>query len=272
MEINKKIQLFIVCLFVIFEISLVSSVQDIIIQTNLNEENSLKLEYPQFKILKENVDFNFQFHVFNSSSGFPIYSGLECSLHLYNSTGYEFFESKTTIPINTYDYSFNLTKGNFTTGSYSYLAQCNNSISGGFVSVPFKVTKLGDKFDTSEALIYFVLTLIFLSLFIISLIYFLNVSFDDMMDEKGNVVKINYMKYMKFVFGFFSYMLLLILFVLGKELSQNILYNDISSSIFHVGLIILLVGSFPLLVVSIIILSVSIASDKRNERAILYGE
>lgn len=136
--------------------------------------------YPQIDILKQNQDFNFDFHVINWT-GEPINSSIECTLHLYNDTGNQIYSSTNGTPSDLYDYEFDVLGSNFSyEGSYSFLANCYNDTLnlGGFASFGFEVTADGTEptpiADAYNMIGYIIgLGLIALILLVIGLIAFI---------------------------------------------------------------------------------------------------
>ena len=143
LEYYKRIGLFFVFLVLI---SLVFAVppQSVVVG---DFDNGLEIKYPAFRVIKQSEDFEFNFHVYNKSDGYPISSEISCIFHLFNgSDGTHIFEGFENESDSDLDYSFELDAGNFTNrGDYCYLISCNDSVKGGFVSVPFEVTSNGNR-------------------------------------------------------------------------------------------------------------------------------
>lgn len=107
------------------------------------------IKYPANGIIEQGQDYQFNFHIFNTSNGVPIISGIECHFHLYNATGQHQLSLEESTFTFEYDIAFNISGGNFSeTGEYSYLVQCNSTTQGGYDSIPFSVTPTG--LETTE--------------------------------------------------------------------------------------------------------------------------
>lgn len=119
-----------------------------------NPSVGFDIKYPAFDILKQNTAFEFEFHVYNKSTGKPINAGIGCYFHLYNSSGKHIAELVDNTVSHDYDYGFDIGGGNFSNvGMYSYLVQCNNSELGGFVDAPFEVSPMGNYREKSNILL-----------------------------------------------------------------------------------------------------------------------
>jgi len=120
------------------------------IQTSTSDEG-YQIKDPEIGLIKQGAMQKFHLHVFNKSDGYPIVEGISCDFHLYNQTGSHIFRDIKTTVENDYDYEFEVTVDNFTSvGDYTYIAQCNNSRLGGFISVPIAVTSHGSEIIDAE--------------------------------------------------------------------------------------------------------------------------
>ena len=99
--------------------------------------------------LKMNQGYDFHIHVFNSSNGYPITQDINCTLHLYNSSGHHLFEGDDLNPSHSFDYGWYVDKYNFTEVGYiEYIAQCSTTVqagynAGGFVAGSILITTTG---------------------------------------------------------------------------------------------------------------------------------
>jgi len=124
-------------------------------QESLNIEG-LQIEFPKILNHQQGQPMNFYFHVFNTSDGVPVVKGISCDLHVYNSTGsHVFLDTKTSVESDEhFDYEFQIPANNFSLiQQMSYIMSCNDTVRGGFVSVPFNVNATGQ--DQSE--LYFLI-------------------------------------------------------------------------------------------------------------------
>lgn len=75
------------------------------------------------------------------------------------------------------------------------------------VGICFEVTKSGEDLDTSEAIIYILLTLSVLGLFLLSLYFTIAVPYSNKIDDAGAVIKVTKTKYIKLALILLSYVL-----------------------------------------------------------------
>lgn len=103
---------------------------------------------------KQNTNFTFNFHVINQSNGVPIQYNSTCFFHLYNSVGkHIYILERITVRSELFDYEIPIDKNNFTSsGTYSYIFQCNSSRFGGAFTSSLEVNDMGRvKNDSSNA-------------------------------------------------------------------------------------------------------------------------
>lgn len=147
---RQKSKNLILALFLVFSmISLVSAQPPF--QTSTE---GLQLEYPKFEYFIAGESVMFNMHVYNQT-GYPLTNDtVDCYFHAY-------FQNGTHAVFVQMDYD--LDDGDFYTiipveatvvGQRSWIASCNDSGTGGFVSGPAYVTPTGIEFTTSKAILY----------------------------------------------------------------------------------------------------------------------
>jgi len=156
-------------------------------------------------------------------------------------------------------------------GLHEVITYCTNGSEHGELTFFYEINRSGIKPSTSQGILYFIIFIVFLVLFLLSLNAFVNTEWNDRKDGMGNIVQINYNKYLKFVYGFFTYFLLVFIFLIGKGITQNFLFLDTAFDFFKVGTILLLVIAGPGIIVATFFLSINIATDKRNAEALKRG-
>lgn len=131
------------------------------------------IEIPQITIFEQGHSYEFEVHVFNISNGVAKTSGIGCYFHLYNKTGKHMLELYDETPSHQFDYSFEVSGGNFTTfGELHYIVQCNGSKLGGFTGQQILITPNGEELTEAQGILLFsaILVILFSSiiLFLVS--------------------------------------------------------------------------------------------------------
>lgn len=171
--------------------------------------NGYTIFFPEFGVVPAGDSFNLHIHISNISNGMPLENDeADCFLHLYDITGNHTFESPVmTKDSNLYDHTVFITEGNFTEGLHGFYIWCNSTYLGGEAKGTFQITKLGIELDTPESLLYILLTIAVLGLFLLSLYFTIITPYSNKTDEKGAVIKITKLKYVKLGLILVSYVL-----------------------------------------------------------------
>ena len=114
------------------------------------------IRIPQDNILKAGQGYEFEFHVYNISNGVAIISDLNCSFHLYNSTGKHIYEAFDATVSHDFDFGFWVDGGNFTKAdNYYYNIYCwspadqkTTAVLGGHSQSIIYVTPTGINFNS----------------------------------------------------------------------------------------------------------------------------
>jgi len=136
-------------ILIVLTFSFVSTISEVFVQT---QDDAIVIEYPKLFVLKQNQDFHLRFHTFNKTDGRLLTNETtNCTLNIYNSSGegilrkenLDFDVTHTSSDCQNC-FGFHIKGGNFSyIGPYSYLIRCENTLSGGAVSVGFEVTSTG---------------------------------------------------------------------------------------------------------------------------------
>lgn len=151
---NTKIKLGICLVFaILFLFPLVSSAPPVTTVPQFTE--GIVIEYPAMEYIKQGTTFDFHFHLFNSSDGRYITTGVDCYFHLYNASGNHIYEGFDDVVSHNFDYSFKVDGGNFTNlGNYYYITQCNNTARGGYIERAFQVNPMGVADTEARSIMY----------------------------------------------------------------------------------------------------------------------
>lgn len=206
-------------------------------QTNVNIDVGLDIDFPKIDVVKINEAFEFNFHVFNRSTGLILdNTTTSCAFHLFNKSGEHIIaEQNISFDDVSKDFNINILSGNFSsTGSYYYLVDCSTSSFGGFVSSSFEVTSTGEEFTIQKAIIYSVFFAILIFIFILTIFGIEKLPPSNAKDEEGKIISINNLKYLRATLWMFEWMIVIgILFIssnlafayLGEELFANVLFT-----------------------------------------------
>lgn len=204
-------------------------------QVNPNINTGLIIDYPKFDYVKVGAPFNISVHVYNISNGLEVINA-NCSLRIYNQTGYE--GMNRTLTYVSGSYNLFIAQGNFTQGINSFLIQCSTADLGGFASGNFLVTKSGIILDLPEAILYIALILINLLMFSFFLYWAMVLPFSEEMNPDGTITAISKKKYIKILSAWFAYGSFLWFFAIFTGIVNNFVslevYTGLISSFYLV--------------------------------------
>lgn len=159
-------------IFLIFIITLIFPCVAAQINPEIDKSDSpygLTIRLTDITPIAQNADHLFAVHVFNSSDGLPITSGISCNMHLYGPNGFHVLKQNDKTVSDGFDYEFNVSGGNFSSlGIYNVNVQCNNSFSGGFEDIPFEVTPTQSDISGEMVAVYILFLLICIAITVFS--------------------------------------------------------------------------------------------------------
>lgn len=153
-----------------------------------------------------------------------------------------------------------------TLGFHSYQSFCTNGTSAGTSdNLYYLINIQGEEFTTGKGILYIFIMLISLALFFLCLYGALKIPWDNKRDDDGFIVGMNDLKYVKLFLWFMSYLLLMYLAFLTTGVSKFLEMN-IASNFFNMIYLFLLVGIFPVFVLTAVFGFVRFFNDKKNLR------
>lgn len=235
------------------------------------------IKVTQQEYIKQNADYEFDFHIFNASDGVPITNAsTQCFFDLDNSTGQSIYKQPASyVGTSNFpnEWEVLIKGGNFSyVGVYSYIIQCNSSTLGlgGFESVHLRVTSTGQEPTTSSSITY-------ASFFIIIIAFFLLILFimsklpDDERNNEGEIISVNMFKYAKSLLVFIEYILVVVLFYLASNVAFAYLGELLFAKVLFVIYRILFGLAFPIILFWFFWIIAQIIQDRKFRRLIQQG-
>lgn len=180
------------------------------VQTNININVGLQIEFTQISIFENSKDHFFNIHVFNISTGEKVdNTTTECFFHLFDNTGFHII-NQLNMPFDPVgiDWDLNITGSNFTrNGLYSSLVVCSADDIAGFASVGFIVTPTGELLTQSISIIYLILIFGVFGIFLLTLWGAIVLPMKNPRGGLDEIVDVSFLKYFKLGLMFLSYAL-----------------------------------------------------------------
>ena len=237
------------------------------------------LAFSEVDIIKVNTPFDVNIHVFNVSNGNPIPASttLNCTLHLYNQTGDHIYDGRM-IRYTQSDHGVQnefvtrLTKGNFSsTGTYELLVQCNSTDLGGAIKYSLQVTNYGEELTTASAILYSIGIIVFILLFVGSIIFIFSFSGKDEKGEEGELLSINVLKYAKAGLMLLSYTLFVVIIFLISNIFMAYLNDQSVGKFFFILFKVLMRLLYLFIVLTFLWAFVRMFKDIQNKKFLERG-
>lgn len=139
------------------------------------------------------------------------------------------------------------------------------------VSYDFFINPQGFTITEGSGIIYSVVFIGAIILFLITLYFGIGIPWQNNRNNSGDIVSIDYKKYLKIALIFTSYLTLIFVFAIGKGMSYSFLQSTEAYGFFNVGFYILLIGLMPSLILTIVFLIIGIIFDKKIQQSITRG-
>lgn len=130
-------------------------------------------------------------------------------------------------------------RGNFF--NYTY---CNNTVSGGYTvngydntgitwAYQYYVNAQGKEYTSTDGMVYIALLLLLIGLFIFGFYNFLTIDYQDVRNDEGELIKINYKKYLKQFSFLMTYTLFIGIMFVAWNISYGIIEFQTLANIFY---------------------------------------
>jgi len=262
------------CLILLMSISMISSAPPVSQVQQFTTGYIIKI--PTQETIKQGQDFTFYFHVFNISDGVPITNlTTNCFFHLYNSSG-EHIVNLTAdyekLPNIFNEWEAYIKGGNFSkVGLYNYIIQCNSTTLGGYFEMPLEVTGTGLELTVARSIIYFGFFMLLIFFFIVILLAISKLPEGEERNSEGEIISINSLKYLKSVFLFIEWLLIISIFYLSSNLAFAYLGEQMFAQILFTLFQISLGLTLPIIVIWFVWIFVNIFQDKKIKGLISHG-
>jgi len=166
--------------------------------------------------------------------------------------------------------------------TYKY---CNTSILGEYIvngvgdvdgvytvfAYDFDVTQTGSELSTSGGIVYIIFIISIMLVFALMLYGAVKIKWRSPRDNEGKIVSINDLKYLKIFLWVMSYIVLMWIFALLRQITADFLYLNSASLFFEWAYWIMLSFLWPGIVVALLAVVVNFLTDKKLKRKLMRG-
>lgn len=138
-------------------------------------------------------------------------------------------------------------------------------------SVNFKITASGNDLGIAESLVYIIFLGVLIFVFMFFLYGSIRIPFKNQRGDDGKIVSINDMKYLKVCCMVGSYLMLMSIFGIMRQITANYLFLSAANKIFHWMFFFMLSFTFPIIVLSLILILVMFIDNNKIKNALIRG-
>lgn len=255
---NKLIYI-IVLLFILP--SLIANTQT----SETQDTTALTIIYPKIDIYAKNSQPILPFDILDSDFIKQDNTSVNCSFQLLNNDGLNISEGNLTYSQTYWYYQLTNTQN---TGTYSYYVHCNSATEQGFVSQNIQITPSGLLPSLSDAILYSVLLFVLIGLLTASVFGTVKINGSNKFTMGGDLLEVNFNKYIKFGLGFLSYLLLIFVIFVSNAISQNFLALNFLSDILGLIHYLLWILFVPFFIIIVIVMLVKFVMDLRLDKTL----
>lgn len=220
-------------------------------------------------IFRQDSVVDFKFSCTDDTTNLPCDSTYACNITvLYPNSTLLINNNETTRGETKYNISLPDTS---VLGFYKYEPFCTNGTSSGTGdNLYYQITPTGFVLSTSQGIVYFLILVLSLGLFGISLWGAIILPWSHVVDD-GRIIGVNMLKYGKLSLWFVSYIFLVWMAWLVFNISFGFLNFDVASNFFEVIFRILLALTFPAFTIFFVALIVNFLNDLKIKAALERG-
>ena len=258
---NKKFIFVILLTVLLLFVPLVSSDKIIETQTNVN---GYQIFYPDYSYVQQGKGFFLAIHLSNFTNGFPIQNtNVNCFIHLVNTSGQHTAEDIYFSKEGLLEHIIYIIEGNFSdVGTHGFFISCNDTNWGGQAKGSFEVTPSGENLTEGTSTIYVIVTIFAFLIFALLLFLFIYIDGKNPKnDETGDIVGVNYKKYVKTSIFPLVYVSFIWFFNFIIGLSNNFLGLTLYANTLEFMFLILIKLTYPILIITFVILLALMVKD-----------
>lgn len=215
---------------------------------------------------------NLDFKVACSIDGARCSSSATCNINIRNPDEVYIKNYTSMTNLNNGEFNVSIAGGDLSTlGDYSFCTFCADGVNNGSVCSSFEVTPSGSILSTGEGIIYIIFICVLIFTFLLLLYGSIKIKFGNHRAADGTIISINDLKYLKVVCMVFSYLILMAIFGIMRQITANYLYLNGASKTFQWLFWFMLSFTWPIIVFSVIMMLVMFLTGKKLNKALMRG-
>lgn len=203
-------------------------------------------------------------------NGFPCTSSALCNFTSEYPNGSYLVNNKEMNYISGGDFNYTLPSSSVT-GEYPFKTSCSQEGNNETIKSSFEITQTGSELSTAQGIVYVVVLIASLFAFILALIGAIKIPFKNTRNDEGQIISVNDLKFVKIFLCFASYLLLMWIFFLVRNISLAFLELEATYYFFNLFYWFMLAFLFPIFVVFIIFSVIIFLESKKIKKALKRG-
>ena len=159
---------------------------------------------------------------------------------------------------------------NVVIGTYSANVNCIGTTTG-FSTFNYDITRTGRILTTAEGLLYLAVFVISIFIFLLCFWGALVIPFANPRNTEGFIISFNDLKFVKILLWAFSYLILIWVFFMAREISGSFLNLDVATTFFYLVYNFLVAALFPIFVATLLIFIILFVNSKKLKKKLIRG-
>ena len=159
---------------------------------------------------------------------------------------------------------------NVVLGTYSSNVNCIGTTTG-FSTFNYDITRTGRILTTAEGLLYLAVFAISIFIFLLCFWGALVIPFANPRNTEGFIISFNDLKFVKILLWAFSYLILIWVFFMAREISGSFLNLDVATTFFFLVYNFLVAALFPIFVATLLIFIILFVNSKKLKKKLMRG-
>ncbi|GAI73076.1 unnamed protein product, partial [marine sediment metagenome] len=134
-----------------------------------------------------------------------------------------------------------------------------------------EVTPTGTRLSTAQGIVYVIVLIASVFILLLSLYGALKIPWENPRDEYGWTVQVSDLKYVKLFLWFASYLILLWMMFIARNISQSFLYMDFAGGLFSIVFNFMIAFTLPLFLGSLLFGLIYKINDVKIQKALQRG-
>jgi len=217
-------------------------------------------------IFRQDATADIKFSCLDETTGNPCDSSYACNITVFYPDGRLLVDNLQSQRRTSY-YNYTVSDSS-TLGFYKYQTYCYNGSEGGYSpELYYLINTTGENVNLTKALLYLFALILSCGVFAFCLYFALKIPWDNKRNERGYIMGMNDLKYVKLFLWFAIYLIAIFIFYMAKTVT-GLLEVGIATALFNVVFWFLIGFLFPVFVVTVVVAFMKLFEDKKIKQLV----